>query len=56
VILPKRNKKDVEADLPQSVKRDVEFVFISTVDQLLEEVFGKAIWRHGEGPKIEARL
>ena len=56
VLLPKRNRKDVEADLPESVRGEITFVFLSTVDQAIEEVFGKDIWRQGEGTRIEARL
>lgn len=56
VLLPKRNRKDVEADLPESVRSEITFVFLSTVDQAIEEVFGKDIWRQGEGTRIEARL
>jgi len=56
VLLPKRNRKDVEADLPESVRNEITFVFLSTVDQAIEEVFGKDIWRQGEGIRVEARL
>lgn len=56
VLLPKRNRKDVEADLPESVRNEMTFIFLSTVDQAIEEVFGKDIWRQGEGIRVEARL
>jgi ATP-dependent Lon protease len=38
IILPKENKKDLE-DIPESVKKEVNFVFVSQV----EEVFGLAM-------------
>jgi ATP-dependent Lon protease len=34
VILPKRNKADLE-DLPKEVRKDIEFVFVDTVDQVI---------------------
>lgn len=61
VILPKRNRKDVQADLPESVKSQLEIVFVSTVEEALEEVWGREIWAVGVGSgrgggKVEARL
>lgn len=35
VILPKRNEADLE-DLPEEVLKDIEFVFVDTIDQILE--------------------
>lgn len=54
--MPKGNKKNVHADLAQSVKDQVEFVYVSNIDEALEEVFGRDIWREGNGAKVEARL
>lgn len=36
IILPYRNRKDVEQDVPDSVKHDIEFVFAKTVWDVLE--------------------
>jgi ATP-dependent Lon protease len=35
IIIPKRNKKDLE-DIPKYIKKDMEFVFAETVDDVLE--------------------
>jgi ATP-dependent Lon protease len=35
VILPRRNEKDLE-DVPESVRRALRFVFVDTVDEVLE--------------------
>jgi len=35
IILPKRNKKDLE-DIPQYIKKDMEFIFAETMDQVLK--------------------
>jgi ATP-dependent Lon protease len=40
VILPLDNKKDLE-DVPQSVKRDLKFTFVSTLDEVLKQALTK---------------
>jgi ATP-dependent Lon protease len=35
VIVPKRNKKDLE-DIPRYIKKDMEFIFAETMDQVLK--------------------
>jgi ATP-dependent Lon protease len=35
IILPKDNRKDLE-DVPFSVKRDVKFIFVSQLDEILK--------------------
>jgi ATP-dependent Lon protease len=35
VIIPKRNKKDLE-DIPKYIKKDMEFVFVETMDDVLK--------------------
>ena len=35
VILPKRNDADLE-DLPVEVREDINFIFVETIDQVLE--------------------
>jgi len=35
VILPKRNEKDLE-DVPESVRREMQFIFVDTIDEVLE--------------------
>jgi ATP-dependent Lon protease len=39
VLLPARNRKDLE-DVPESVRRDVQFVFCERVDDVLREALG----------------
>jgi ATP-dependent Lon protease len=58
--MSERNKKDVEADIPDSIKQDVEFRFVRTIGEALEIVWGKEVWALGSGPdgrsRTEARL
>ena len=35
VILPKRNDADLE-DLPEEVRKDINFIFVETIDQVLD--------------------
>ncbi len=35
VIIPKRNKKDLE-DIPKYIKKDMEFIFVETMDEVLK--------------------
>ncbi|KAI8096944.1 ATP-dependent protease La [Halteromyces radiatus] len=41
VILPWRNKKDVDADVPVSVKMDIEFIYCKTIWDVLNAAFMK---------------
>ena len=36
VILPERNKKDLFEDIPESLRKDMSFIFAKTVDQVLD--------------------
>jgi len=38
VILPKRNEKDLE-DVPDSVRAEMQFIFVDTMDEVLEHAF-----------------
>jgi ATP-dependent Lon protease len=44
VIMPKRNKKDLE-DIPKYVKKDMEFVFAETMDDVLRKALQKNVRR-----------
>ncbi len=44
VILPKENKKDLE-ELPKEVLKDLQFVFVTTVDEILPVALSKPIKR-----------
>ncbi|KZT23038.1 ATP-dependent protease La [Neolentinus lepideus HHB14362 ss-1] len=47
VILPWANRKDVEHDVAQDVRNEMEFVFVRTVEEALIAAFGKGTlgWR-----------
>ena len=49
VLLPHRNRKDIEADLPPNVKAELEVVYIKTIWQALEVAFGIALFDHSSG-------
>lgn len=36
IILPHRNRKDVDQDVPEKVKRDIEFVYAKNIWDVLE--------------------
>ncbi|WFD33323.1 endopeptidase La [Malassezia cuniculi] len=40
VVLPARNKKDYDADVPESVRKELKAVFVSTVLEALGAAFG----------------
>jgi ATP-dependent Lon protease len=44
VIMPKRNKKDLE-DIPKYVKKDMEFIFAETMDDVLKKALQKNVNR-----------
>jgi ATP-dependent Lon protease len=39
VIIPARNKQDLD-EVPEDVRENIDFVFVKTIDQLLNTVFG----------------
>lgn len=41
VLLPKRNKRDYE-DIPESARKQLEFVWLENVDELLEQAFASS--------------
>ncbi|KAK0532981.1 hypothetical protein OC835_003148 [Tilletia horrida] len=49
ILLPYRNRKDVEADLPAKIKADVEIVYVKTIWNALEAAFGHALFEHVVG-------
>ncbi len=40
IILPKRNEKDL-VEVPENAKKDLNFIFVERVDEMLPVVFGK---------------
>ncbi|KAI9255208.1 ATP-dependent protease La [Phascolomyces articulosus] len=48
IVLPERNRKDVDADVPESVKSDIRFVYAKTIWDVLEATIvmaDKTVWR-----------
>jgi ATP-dependent Lon protease len=46
VILPRRNERDLE-DIPSEVRNELEFVFVDTIDEVLNVVLRKASSKRG---------
>ncbi|KAG9304885.1 hypothetical protein G9A89_010747 [Geosiphon pyriformis] len=45
VILPKRNRKDVEGDVPERIRNDIQFVYAQNMFDVLAAAFeGEQIW------------
>ncbi|KAJ8291979.1 Lon protease 2, peroxisomal [Rhodotorula toruloides] len=44
LILPMHNKRDVESDLPSSVRDEIDFVFVERVEEVVEAAF-EGGWR-----------
>ncbi|MEP7271743.1 MAG: endopeptidase La [Acidobacteriota bacterium] len=53
VILPAQNKKDME-DVPKEPQREMEFVFVENIRQVLEEALLPAITAEAEAPATAA--
>ncbi|ODV92354.1 hypothetical protein CANCADRAFT_22778 [Tortispora caseinolytica NRRL Y-17796] len=51
IILPIRNKKDVESDMPEEIVSSLEFVYVKNI----WEVFSK-IWNMSQEPVIQSNL
>lgn len=45
IIIPKRNKKDIE-DIPKYIKKDMEFIFAETMDDVLKNALKKNSKKH----------
>ncbi|KAF8515717.1 ATP-dependent protease La [Hysterangium stoloniferum] len=58
IILPAGNRKDVEHDVPREVKEQMEFIFVSTLQEALSAAFGPdgLEWRRAGGLQVESRL
>jgi len=41
IVLPKRNEKDL-VEVPENAKKEINFVFVETVDEMLPVVFGSS--------------
>jgi ATP-dependent Lon protease len=58
IILPLRNRKDVEGDVPVNVRENIEFVYVKRVYDVLQAAFeDENIWVAGKPAiEIESRL
>ncbi|KAM0747842.1 ATP-dependent protease La [Meredithblackwellia eburnea MCA 4105] len=60
LLLPYKNEKDVVADLPQSARDELTFVYVHTIWEALEAAFGARLWdgtdRRRVGDFAESRL
>ncbi|KAI8359371.1 anti-sigma H sporulation factor, LonB, partial [Mortierella sp. GBAus27b] len=58
IIMPLRNQKDVNSDVPANVRDDIEFYYASTIWDVLREAFeGKTPIRTSvSGPAIDSRI
>ena len=54
VILPKENEKDLE-DLPKYLRKDMQFIFATTVDDVLAAALRKGLPRAVAKKKAAAR-
>jgi ATP-dependent Lon protease len=54
VILPKRNEADLE-DLPEEVRTDLKFVFVDTVDQVIDAALERTD-KSGDGKKAKKKI
>lgn len=46
LILPFRNRKDVEADLPERVKKEITVTYCRSIHEVLEAAFGDRLWNN----------
>jgi ATP-dependent Lon protease len=47
IVMPRDNKKDLE-DVPDYVKKDIKFVFVDHLDQVLDVALVKPVHRTGK--------
>ncbi|KAF8440056.1 Lon protease C-terminal proteolytic domain-containing protein [Boletus edulis BED1] len=57
VILPWANRKDVEHDVSPEIRREMQFCFVRTIDEVLDAAFGRGTlgWKR-EAVLLESRL
>ncbi len=47
ILLPLENKKDL-CDVPEEIKKDIQFIFIETIEELMQETLGTKLPRVNE--------
>jgi ATP-dependent Lon protease len=55
VILPKKNEKDLE-EVPEHIKKDIKFIFVQTMDEVLEVALEKNQNPKGKLPKAKVAV
>ncbi|GAA5849609.1 hypothetical protein JCM8547_000510 [Rhodosporidiobolus lusitaniae] len=55
LVLPAKNKRDVDADVPVEVKDEVEFVYVERVEEALHAVFGGKVKVRERKKEVEWR-
>jgi ATP-dependent Lon protease len=54
VILPRRNERDLD-DIPEEARREMQFVFVDTVDEVLSHAFRDGAGSHAEAEQASER-
>ena len=54
IILPKQNEKDLD-DIPKNVRRDMKFIFVETMDEVISSALKKKVSGHLVRTKISGR-
>ena len=57
VILPSAHQKDVEYDIALEIRNSMQFIFVRTVEEVIEAAFGEGIvWPRKTVMPLESRL
>jgi ATP-dependent Lon protease len=56
VIIPWANRKDVEHDVTAKIRNSIEFVFVQTIEEVIQAAFGKGVVHRRMLPVYESRL
>jgi ATP-dependent Lon protease len=54
VIIPERNRKDLE-DMPETIKNKMEFIFVNTVDDVLDVALIKKVMKKGPAARAQKK-
>ncbi len=54
VIIPERNRKDLE-DMPETIKNKMEFIFVNTVDDVLDVALVKKVMKKGPAAQTQKK-
>ena len=54
VIAPRLNQQDID-DIPAHLRKDIEFIFVERIDQVLREALLPEAGGNGAGPRDRAR-